>query len=358
MSNGLVIEELRAEVPVIQGGMGVGISLSSLAGSVAANGGIGIISTAQIGWREPDFYENPFEANFRAIRKELKKAKEIARGGIVGVNIMVATQRYEEYVRCAADAGADVIISGAGLPVDLPAYVEGTKAKIAPVVSSLKSFVVLCRLWERKYNRYPDFVVVEGPKAGGHLGFTLEELETCTQEAYDEVIRSIVKKAEEYGEKAGRKIPVIVAGGIFDGEDMKHALSLGADGVQAATRFVTTEECDAAPEYKDAYIKAKKEDICIVKSPVGMPGRAIRNAFIERTKTEKCRITHCYQCITTCNPAKIPYCITQALVNAAEGKLDDALLFCGENAYRCEKMEKVEDIMKEFGAAAEQLNIL
>lgn len=358
MSNGLVIEELRAEVPVIQGGMGVGISLSSLAGSVAANGGIGIISTAQIGWREPDFYENPFEANFRAIRKELKKAKEIAPGGIVGVNIMVATQRYEEYVRCAADAGADVIISGAGLPVDLPAYVEGTKAKIAPVVSSLKSFVVLCRLWERKYNRYPDFVVVEGSKAGGHLGFTLEELETCTQEAYDEVIRSIVKKAEEYGEKAGRKIPVIVAGGIFDGEDMKHALSLGADGVQAATRFVTTEECDAAPEYKDAYIKAKKEDICIVKSPVGMPGRAIRNAFIERTKTEKCRITHCYQCITTCNPAKIPYCITQALVNAAEGKLDDALLFCGENAYRCEKMEKVEDIMKEFGAAAEQLNIL
>ena len=358
MSNGLVIGDLRAEVPVIQGGMGVGISLSSLAGSVAANGGIGIISTAQIGWREPDFYENPFEANFRAIRKELKKAKEIAPGGIVGVNIMVATQRYEEYVRCAADAGADVIISGAGLPVDLPAYVEGTKAKIAPVVSSLKSFVVLCRLWERKYNRYPDFVVVEGPKAGGHLGFTLEELETCTQEAYDEVIRSIVKKAEEYGEKAGRKIPVIVAGGIFDGEDMKHALSLGADGVQAATRFVTTEECDAAPEYKDAYIKAKKEDICIVKSPVGMPGRAIRNAFIERTKTEKCRITHCYQCITTCNPAKIPYCITQALVNAAEGKLDDALLFCGENAYRCEKMEKVEDIMKEFRAAAEQLNIL
>lgn len=358
MSNGLVIGDLRAEVPVIQGGMGVGISLSSLAGSVAANGGIGIISTAQIGWREPDFYENPFEANFRAIGKELKKAKEIARGGIVGVNIMVATQRYEEYVRCAADAGADVIISGAGLPVDLPAYVEGTKAKIAPVVSSLKSFVVLCRLWERKYNRYPDFVVVEGPKAGGHLGFTLEELETCTQEAYDEVIRSIVKKAEEYGEKAGRKIPVIVAGGIFDGEDMKHALSLGADGVQAATRFVTTEECDAAPEYKDAYIKAKKEDICIVKSPVGMPGRAIRNAFIERTKTEKCRITHCYQCITTCNPAKIPYCITQALVNAAEGKLDDALLFCGENAYRCEKMEKIEDIMKEFRAAAEQLNIL
>lgn len=353
MRNALVIGDLKAEIPVIQGGMGVGISLSRLAGSVAANGGIGIISTAQIGWREPDFYENPFEANFRAIRKELEKAKEIARGGIVGANIMVATQRYEDYVRCAADAGADVIISGAGLPVDLPRYVEGTKTKIAPVVSSLKSFVVLCRLWERKYKRYPDFVVVEGPKAGGHLGFTQEELETYTEESYDEVIRSIVKKAEEYSEKAGRKIPVIVAGGIFDGKDMKHALSLGADGVQAATRFVTTEECDAAPEYKEAYIRAKKEDICIVKSPVGMPGRAIRNSFIERTRTEKSRITHCYHCITTCNPAKIPYCITQALVNAAEGKLEDALLFCGENAYRCERIEKVEDIMEEFKGAAQ-----
>ena len=347
------------EVPIIQGGMGVGVSLSSLAGHVMKEGGMGVISAAHPGYARQDFRQDSIHANGEALKEACAKARAISGGRVLlGVNIMVATQRYEAYVRCAADAGADVIISGAGLPVDLPAYVEGTKAKIAPVVSSLKSFVVLCRLWERKYNRYPDFVVVEGPKAGGHLGFTLEELETCTQEAYDEVIRSIVKKAEEYGEKAGRKIPVIVAGGIFDGEDMKHALSLGADGVQAATRFVTTEECDAAPEYKDAYIKAKKEDICIVKSPVGMPGRAIRNAFIERTKTEKCRITHCYQCITTCNPAKIPYCITQALVNAAEGKLDDALLFCGENAYRCEKMEKVEDIMKEFRAAAEQLNIL
>lgn len=117
---------------------------------------------------------------------------------------------------------------------------------------------------------------------------------------------------------------------------------------------MTTEECDAAKEYKEAYIKAKKEDICIVKSPVGMPGRAIRNSFIERTKTEKCKIAHCYHCITTCNPKEIPYCITQALVNAAEGRLEDALLFCGENAYRCEKIEKVQDIMQEFALAAKE----
>lgn len=344
-----MIGDLTAKIPVIQGGMGVGISLSRLAGSVAACGGVGVISTAQIGWREPDFREHPFEANYRAIGKEIQKAREIAEGGIIGVNIMVATQRYEEYVKTAVKAGVDLIISGAGLPIDLPKYVEGTKTKIVPIVSSLKSLNVICRMWERKYKKAPDLVVIEGPKAGGHLGFSREELDTFTDESYDGVIRSIIEKVKEYGEKFSKKIPVVVAGGIYDRADMDHALSLGADGVQMGTRFVTTEECDAAPEYKQAYIRAEKEDICIVQSPVGMPGRAIKNAFMDRVKTEKCRIEHCYHCIVTCRPAEIPYCITQALVNAAEGRVEDALLFCGSNACRSHKIEKVEDIMKELG---------
>ena len=344
-----MIGDLTAKIPVIQGGMGVGISLSRLAGSVAACGGVGVISTAQIGWREPDFREHPFEANYRAIGKEIQKAREIAEGGIIGVNIMVATQRYEEYVKTAVKAGVDLIISGAGLPIDLPKYVEGTKTKIAPIVSSLKSLNVICRMWERKYKKAPDLVVIEGPKAGGHLGFSREELDTFTDESYDGVIRSIIEKVKEYGEKFSKKIPVVVAGGIYDRADMDHALGLGADGVQMGTRFVTTEECDAAPEYKQAYIRAEKEDICIVQSPVGMPGRAIKNAFMDRVKTEKCRIEHCYHCIVTCRPAEIPYCITQALVNAAEGRVEDALLFCGSNACRSHKIEKVEDIMKELG---------
>ena len=344
-----MIGDLTAKIPVIQGGMGVGISLSRLAGSVAACGGVGVISTAQIGWREPDFREHPFEANYRAIGKEIQKAREIAKGGIIGVNIMVATQRYEEYVKTAVKAGVDLIISGAGLPIDLPKYVEGTKTKITPIVSSLKSLNVICRMWERKYKKAPDLVVIEGPKAGGHLGFSREELDTFTDESYDGVIRSIIDKVKEYGEKFSKKIPVVVAGGIYDRADMDHALSLGADGVQMGTRFVTTEECDAAPEYKQAYIRAEKEDICIVQSPVGMPGRAIKNAFMDRVKTEKCRIEHCYHCIVTCRPAEIPYCITQALVNAAEGRVEDALLFCGSNACRSHKIEKVEDIMKELG---------
>ena len=348
MRKPLIIGDLTAKIPVIQGGMGVGISLSRLAGSVAACGGVGVISTAQIGWREPDFRQHPFEANYRAIEKEIRKAREIAKGGIIGVNIMVATQRYEEYVKTAVKAGVDLIISGAGLPIDLPKYVEGTKTKIAPIVSSLKSLNVICSMWERKYKKAPDLVVIEGPKAGGHLGFSREELDTFTDESYDGVIRSIIEKVKEYGEKFSKKIPVVVAGGIYDRADMDHALSLGADGVQMGTRFVTTEECDAAPEYKQAYLQAEKEDICIVQSPVGMPGRAIKNPFMDRVKTEKCRIEHCYHCIVTCRPAEIPYCITQALVNAAEGRVEDALLFCGSNAYRSHKIETVEDIMNEL----------
>lgn len=298
--------------------------------------------------REPDFYEKPFEANFRAIEKEIKKARELAKGGVLGVNIMVATQRYEEYVKSAVKAGIDIVISGAGLPIDLPKYVEGSKTKIAPIVSSLKSLTVICRMWERKYQTAPDLVVIEGPKAGGHLGFSREELETVTDEAYDDVIVSIIEKVKEYSEKFSKKIPVVVAGGIYERKDMEHVMKLGADGVQMGTRFVTTKECDADEAYKQSYIKAKKEDIRIVQSPVGMPGRAILNPFLEKVKTEKCKIKHCYQCIVTCDKKTIPYCITEALVNAAEGRVDEGLLFCGENAYRADKIETVAEIMEEF----------
>ena len=348
MSKSLKIGDLEVKRPVVQGGMGVGISLSGLAGNVSACGGLGVISTAQIGWREPDFYEKPFEANFRAIEKEIKKARELAKGGVLGVNIMVATQRYEEYVKSAVKAGIDIVISGAGLPIDLPKYVEGSKTKIAPIVSSLKSLTVICRMWERKYQTAPDLVVIEGPKAGGHLGFSREELETVTDEAYDDVIVSIIEKVKEYSEKFSKKIPVVVAGGIYERKDMEHVMKLGADGVQMGTRFVTTKECDADEAYKQSYIKAKKEDIKIVQSPVGMPGRAILNPFLEKVKTEKCKIKHCYQCIVTCDKKTIPYCITEALVNAAEGRVDEGLLFCGENAYRADKIETVAEIMEEF----------
>lgn len=377
----LKIGPLTAKWPVIQGGMGVGISLSSLAGHVAKEGGIGIISTAQIGFREADFAVDSIKANLRVIGKELKMAREIANGGIVGFNIMVATKKYSEYVKEAVRCGADVIISGAGLPVSLPEYVweaeeenyangerqgvdgilERTRrTMIAPIVSSEKSAGVICKMWDRKYHTAPDFVVVEGPLAGGHLGFSLDTLHklgadtdhvpsTFCEEDYDIEIKKIIELVKIYALKYKREIPVILAGGIYDYEDVVHAMSLGADGVQVATRFVTTEECDAPECYKNAYIHAQKEDIVITKSPVGMPGRAIQNMFLNQVKEGvKPEWKHCYQCLEKCDRANIPYCITQALVNAVNGDIDHALLFCGSNAYRATRIESVAEVMREL----------
>lgn len=356
----LVIGDLVVEKPIVQGGMGVGISLSSLAGAVAKAGGVGIISTAQIGFREPDFPENPLEANLRAIGKELKKAREIAPNGVIGFNIMVATRGYELYVREAVKAGADIIISGAGLPISLPEYTAGSKTKIAPIVSPSKSAVVICKMWDRKYHTAPDMVVIEGPLAGGHLGFTKEQLHelgadtedvehTYKQSEFDEEIRKTIQVVREYEEKYQKKIPIVTAGGIYSHEDvMRQFDELGVDGVQVATRFVTTEECDAPMAYKQAYINAKMEDIVITQSPVGMPGRAIKNTFMKDVGVVPFKLEHCYKCLEKCDPKKIPYCITKALVNAAVGNVDDALLFCGANAYRAEKMETVPEVMKDL----------
>lgn len=344
----LKIGELTARIPVIQGGMGVGISLSKLAGSVAACGGVGVISTAQIGYRDPEFEKDPIGTNLRVIGEEIQKAREIAKGGILGVNIMVATKQYAAYVKAAVKAGIDLIISGAGLPMELPKLVAGSKTKIAPIVSTVKAARVICRFWDHHYQRMPDLVVIEGPKAGGHLGFSRKQLEEFTPVTYDQEIRGILAEVKKYADKYGKEIPVVVAGGIFTREDMLHAMELGADGVQMGTRFVTTWECDASEAYKQTYLHAKKEDIVIVDSPVGMPGRAIRNRFLEEKESRRESIKKCYQCIATCNPANTPYCITRALVHAAKGETDDALLFCGENAWRCEKMEHVTDIMAEF----------
>ena len=344
----LVIGDLVAKVPLIQGGMGVGVSLSSLAGAVASEGGVGVISTAQIGYREADFNTDPIGANLRTIGTEIRKARQIAKGGILAVNIMVATRKYEEYVKAAVEAGIDMIISGAGLPMELPKLVGNAKTKLAPIVSSVKSAQVIMRYWWKKYTRLPDAVIIEGPLAGGHLGFQKEQLDDIEALHYDEEVRQIIRKVEETAAEHDTKIPVIMAGGVYTREDMEHYLEMGAEGVQVATRFVTTYECDASDAYKQSYLDAKKEDIVIVQSPVGMPGRAILNPFMKRAKEGRIPHGKCHLCITTCKPDETPYCITDALVNAVRGKTEDGLLFCGANAYRATKLEHVKDIMDEF----------
>lgn len=274
---------------------------------------------------------------------------------------MVALKHYREHVKAAVEAGADVVICGAGLPLDLPELVEGSKTKIAPIVSSMRACRLILKQWAAKYHRTADFVVYEGPAAGGHLGFHEDELErygyleekrteeqdALKRESIKKEIEGILKVKEEYEEKYQTKIPLVMAGDIFSHEDVVEAMQLGADGVQLGSRFVATVECDAADAYKQAYVQAKEEDITIIKSPVGMPGRALRNAFVE-TVGERSQIKKCYQCIKTCNPAEVPYCITKALVDAVKGDVEHGLVFCGGNTGRIQRIEKVEDVIHEL----------
>lgn len=345
----LEIGNKKTKYPLVQGGMGVGISLGGLAGAVAKAGGIGLISSAQIGFREEDFEENPFEANLRAMEKEYKKAREQAPDGIIGFNIMVALQHYKEYVIQAAKIGADIIVSGAGLATELPAYVKGFATKIAPIVSGERAAELLLKVWDRKYQTTADMVVIEGPLAGGHLGFSKEEAESITQEEYEGTIQRIIRVVKEYAVKYGKKIPVVVAGGVDSPKQVKRVLELGADGVQVASPFVTTVECDAAEGFKQKYIEATQEEIQLVTSPVGMPGRAIRNAFVERIEAGvREPIKKCYGCLRKCNPAEIPYCITQALITSAQGDGENGLVFCGAGTYRITKISTVQEVIENF----------
>lgn len=345
----LVIGNLKAPLPIIQGGMGVGISRYRLASAVANEGGIGVISAAQIGFDEEDFYTNTLEANLRALRKHITKAKEIAPSGIIGLNIMVATNYYEEQVKTAIDAGVDIIISGAGLPTALPGIVGDANVKIAPIVSSSRAAAILLKSWDRKFNVTADAVVVEGPKAGGHLGFSLEELNEGKIDI-DKILLQVIEVVKEYEIKYNKTIPVIMAGGVYDGYDIAKYLKLGASGVQIATRLIATNECDAHENYKQAFVDCTKEDIELVKSPVGMPGRAIRNKLVELLKESKIKVKKCCNCLKRelCDRVTIPYCITEKLIQAVNGDVDNGLLFCGENAYRINKIVSVKDIFDEI----------
>ena len=349
----LKIGELIASIPIIQGGMGVGVSLSGLASAVANEGGIGIISTAQIGYNEKDFGTNAGEANIRALRNEIRRARELSPNGIIGINIMVAMNNYEELTRTALEEGIDLIISGAGLPLNLPKIAKDFKAKIAPIVSSAKAATVISKMWDRKNNCAPDFVVVEGPEAGGHLGFSVEALVEKKTQDLKEIVKEVIEAIKPFEEKYNKKIPIIAAGGIYTGSDIAEIMKLGASGVQMATRFVATQECDASLAFKMAYIDSKQEDIKIVKSPVGMPGRAINNKFMKITQEKGCKVDKCYLCIKNCNPKKTPYCITEALIQAVKGNLDKGLIFVGSNAYKVDKIVSVKDLMKELVTEAE-----
>jgi NAD(P)H-dependent flavin oxidoreductase YrpB (nitropropane dioxygenase family) len=338
----LHIGNLTMKVPIIQGGMGVGISQSRLAGAVANEGGIGVIATAGLGVFEPDYVKNFIEANTRAVKKEIAKARKLT-NGVLGVNIMVAITNFAEMVNTAISEGIDIIFSGAGLPLNLPQFLTERAAKI------------LCSKWKEQYDYLPDAIVVEGPKAGGHLGFKRNQLDD-PKFALEELLSDVLEQVKYFEEKYNTKIPVIAAGGIYTGADIKKIMALGASGVQMGTRFVTTEECDASMKFKQTYIDSLEEDMEIINSPVGMPGRAIRNEFIEKINRGEKRPVKCpYKCLKTCKIDTTPYCIIAALVNAMKGNLYNGFAFAGSNAFRATKIISVKETMgsliKEFKEA-------
>jgi NAD(P)H-dependent flavin oxidoreductase YrpB (nitropropane dioxygenase family) len=337
--------------------MGIGISLSGLASAVAEEGGIGVIATADIGMDEPDFAKNFLEANIRALRKEIRKARELTKG-ILGVNIMVALTNFADLVKTAIEEGIDIIFSGAGLPLNLPEFLHGSvKTKLVPIVSSARAAGIIARKWSEKFDRIPDAVVVEGPKAGGHIGFK-EEMIFDPAYSLERLVPEVIQALRPYEERYKKPIPVIAAGGIYTGADIYKFLQLGASGVQMATRFVTTYECDASDKFKQTYIAAKEEDIVIIKSPVGLPGRAIKNTFLEEVGRGQRKPFKCpYHCLKTCDYKNTPYCISFALINAQRGNLMHGFAFAGANAYRADKIipvkELIQTLIKEYRDASQ-----
>ncbi|MBK5251852.1 MAG: nitronate monooxygenase [Peptostreptococcaceae bacterium] len=349
----LIIDDLKARVPIIQGGMGIGVSLSSLASAVSKAGGVGVISAAQVGFREPDFEKDNDAANLRGLKKEIQKARVLSPQGILGVNIMTATNNYAEQVKVCVEEKADLIISGAGLPTNLPGLVKDSATKIAPIVSSAKGAKVITKLWTKKYNYLPDLIVVEGPKAGGHLGFSPEVLSNPVLPDLKTIVSEVIEILKPFEEAYGKSIPVIAAGGIYTGKDIAEFIKLGAAGVQMATRFVATDECDAHINFKKAYINAQDDTIKIVVSPLGMPGRAIYNNHVKTVEATGKKIKKCFGCLKACNPATAPYCITEALVKAVEGDVNDGLVFIGSTGCLVDKIVPVEELMDELTTEAE-----
>ncbi len=348
----LRIDNLVAKVPIVQGGMGVGISLSSLAGNVALNGGIGIISGVEPGFNEPDYLKNKKEANIRALRMHIQKARDICKDGILGVNIMVVLNNFEEMVAEAVKQKIDIIFSGAGLPLKLPQFTMGSDTKNVPIVSSGRAAAVICKSWHKHYGVVPDVIVVEGPLAGGHLGFSEEEIKQPSFQLIN-LLRSVLDTIKPYEELYRKKIPVIAAGGVFNGQDIANLIQAGASGVQMGTRFVATHECDASDEFKKVYLEATPDDVQLIHSPVGMIGRAIRNKFLIEVEAGKKKPIRCLcNCLKPCNPAKAPYCIADALINAQRGNFDNGFAFAGTNVYRIKEIVSVKQLMDELVSEA------
>ncbi len=348
----LKIGDLILRNPIIQGGMGVSVSKASLASAVSRAGGLGVIASVGLG-EEMDLSIPYKERSHQALSAEIRKVKE--QGLAVGVNVMVALTNFGDMVKTCAQEGVDVLLAGAGLPLRLPEFAGDSNMKLVPIISSGRAADVICRSWFKKYSRFPDAIVVEGPMAGGHLGFKLNDLLDGTAPDLDTLVKETLVAVEKYEQQAGRKIPVIAAGGVYSGADLARFLNMGASGVQMGTRFVATDECDVSDEYKQSYIDATEDDVAVILSPVGLPARVIKTQFVEKSLGEKQKFRCFYKCLITCDADKANYCIALALLNSYRGNLDAGFPMCGQNVTRIDKILSVEELVNELITEAEPL---
>lgn len=343
----LQIGNLSANIPIIQGGMGVRVSLASLASAVANQGGIGTISS--IGLGDIKALQDEYERTSReSLVNEIRKARSMTDGHIA-INFMGVISNVEDLIKTSVQEGIKMIVFGAGLPTRLPALVPDPGVTLVPIISSARVAELILRIWDRRYERTTDGLILEGPLAGGHLGFSAEQLEHPEDYTLEKLLPEVLETIKPYEDKYGKKIPIITGGGIYTGKDIARMLSLGASGVQMGTRFVCTEECDVSQQFKQAYLKAKEEDIVIIKSPVGMPGRAINNRFLKDLEIKgKLKISCPYRCLTACKVETARYCIALALLNSYFGDVDNGLIFCGQNAYRVDTITTVKELIQEL----------
>lgn len=344
----LKIGDLNIPVPIIQGGMGVCVSMSGLASAVANEGGVGVISAVGIGMSEPDYRTNLRQSNKVALRKEIRKAREKSKG-VIGVNIMMAVSDFEEMLKVAIEELIDIAFVGAGLPLkNIANLLEGTKTKFVPKVSSSRAAKIIFHHWSEKFGRVPDAIVVEGPLAGGHLGYTKNDL-VNNESDLATIVKQTINEISVFEQKHGIEIPVIAGGGIYTGKDMYDIMQLGAKGVKIGTRFVTTYECDVAEQFKQNYINCKEEDITIIDSPVGLPGRVITNDFVKQIQQGMQKPVKCpWKCLRTCDFNTVQFCIAEALYNASKGDFEQGFSFAGSKAYLAEKIISVKETINQI----------
>ncbi len=343
----LVIGDLRINPPIIQGGMGVRVSAARLASAVSNEGALGVVASVGTGEEWPDRTLDCPARSYLSLRDMLQQVRSLTPNPFA-VNIMCALNNYEDLVRAADEEEVAAIISGAGLPLRLPSLVKHRSIKLIPIVSSGRAADLICQSWQRRYSRLPDAFVVEGILAGGHLGFSVDDV-VSAHKPLEAIVLEVLAVTGRYEREHGVSIPVIAAGGIFDGSDIARFLALGASGVQMGTRFVCTHECDASRQYKEAYLNCREEDILLIKSPLQLPIRVIRNSFVDRiSRGEREEFRCAYHCLAPCEPDKAPYCIAQALVNAYRGHMEAGFATCGANAFRVNRIVSVHELVQEL----------